>query len=95
MQKDLNDSDELMARRTDARRTAEPLLDQLPAVFSVSQMKEVRISNGQSADVNMLLSRYCKNGRLVRVGRGVYRKAEESNIITVINNTHPDDANTD
>ena len=45
-------------------------------VFTMQQFKEVRIKEGQSPDVKMLLSRYCKNGKLERVGRGVYRQVK-------------------
>ena len=79
-------SNELLSARMDARRTAEPLLSRMPEVFNVGQFKEVRVRNGQSEDVKMLLSRYCRSGKLERIGRGVYRKckdAEKGNIVTV------------
>ena len=74
VQKDITSANELLALRLDARKTVEPLLDKMPQVFTMQQFKEVRIKEGQSPDVKMLLSRYCKNGKLERVGKGVYRK---------------------
>jgi len=74
VQKDLASANELLSSRIDTRKTAEPLLDKLPMVFTIKQLKDQRVKNGQSSDVRMLLSRYCKNGKLERVGKGVYRK---------------------
>ena len=76
VQKDITSANELLALRLDARKTVEPLLDKMPQVFTMQQFKEVRIKEGQSPDVKMLLSRYCKNGKLERVGKGVYRKVD-------------------
>ena len=78
VQKDITSANELLALRLDARKTVEPLLDKMPQVFTMQQFKEVRIKEGQSPDVKMLLSRYCKNGKLERVGKGVYRKMDSS-----------------
>ena len=78
VQKDITSANELLALRLDARKTVEPLLDKMPQVFTMQQFKEVRIKEGQSPDVKMLLSRYCKNGKLERVGKGVYRKVDSS-----------------
>ena len=74
VQKDNQRANELLADHSDARRTAEPLLDKLPTIFTTEQFKEQREKDGQSPDVRMLLSRYCKSGKLERVARGVYRK---------------------
>ncbi len=71
---DLRASDEMLSQRLDGRKTAEPLLSKLAEVFTVQEMQEVRQREGQSADVRMLLSRYCRCGKLVKVGRGVYKK---------------------
>ena len=92
VQKDITSAKELLKARLDARMTAEPLLDRMPNIFSAQQFKEEREKAGQSTDVKMLLSRYCKNGKLVRIARGVYRKnetqaAEKGNIVTVTKNT--------
>lgn len=67
----------------DSRKTAEPLLDKLPGTFTVDQLREERARAGQSSDVKMLLSRYCKNGKLEKISKGVYRKMEKGNIVTV------------
>ena len=82
VQLDLNRAEELIENHTDMRKTAEPLLSKLPEVFTTQQLKEVRIQAGQSPEVKMILSRYCKNGKLEKVGKGVYRKAK-GNIVTV------------
>ncbi len=76
VQKDINDSNEMMSRTLDARVTSEPLLSSLPEVFTIKDFKEARIKAGQSPEATMLLSRYCKKGKLQRIGRGVYRKTE-------------------
>lgn len=81
VQKDITSANELLAARLDARKTAEPLLDKMPEVFNMQQFKEMRVREGQSPDVKMLLSRYCKNGKLERVGRGVYRKRGSSSAL--------------
>ncbi len=87
VQKDIASANELLAQRLDARKTAEPLLDKMPQVFTMQQFKDMRVREGQSPEVKMLLSRYCKNGKLERVAKGVYRKSGRGNIVTVTNNT--------
>ena len=77
VQKDITSANELLTQHLDARKTAEPLLDKMPAVFTVQQFKDMRVRDGQSPKVKMLLSRYCRNGKLLRVSKGVYRKASE------------------
>ena len=71
---DMKESQELMEQNFDRRKTIEPLLSRLPEVFTVKQLQEQRARDGQSPDVKMLLSRYCKNGKLVKVGKGMYKK---------------------
>lgn len=73
---DLRASDEMLSQRLDGRKTAEPLLSKLAEVFTVQEMQEVRVRDGQSADVRMLLSRYCRSGKLEKIGKGVYRKVK-------------------
>ena len=75
VQQDNQHANELLASHSDSRRTAEPLLDKLPTIFTTDQLKEQREKDGHSPVVRMLLSRYCKSGKLERVARGVYRKA--------------------
>lgn len=81
VQKDITKSNELMSMQLDGRVTAEPLLDKLPRIFDLKQYKEARIKAGQSPDNNVLLTRYCKSGKLVRIGRGLYRKTDTNNPI--------------
>ena len=83
VQKDITSANEMLATRFDARKTAEPLLDKMPTVFTVRQFKEQRVKDGQSPDVKMLLLRYCRKGKIARIGRGVYRKGGIGNIVTV------------
>ena len=83
VQKDITSANEMLAVRLDARKTAEPLLDKMPTVFTVRQFKEQRVKDGQSPGVKMLLLRYCRNGKIARIGRGVYRKGGIGNIVTV------------
>ena len=82
VQRDLPSSEKLLSNTTDARRTVVPLLNKMADVFTVKELQEQRRKDGQSDDVRMLLSRYCKNGKLIRIGQGVFRKAE-CNIVTV------------
>ena len=72
--KDMKESEEMLQQHIDARLKAMPLLNNLPEVFTLKQFKEERIRKGQSENVRMLLTRYCKVGRIERVSRGVYRK---------------------
>lgn len=83
VQKDITSANDMLAARLDARKTAEPLLDKMPTVFTIRQFKEQRVKDGQSPEVKMLLSRYCRNGKIARIGRGVYRKGGIGNIVTV------------
>ena len=69
---DMKESEKMLQNR-DARVTAEPLLSLMPEVFTLQQFKEERIRQGQSSDANMLLSRYCKKGKIERIARGIYR----------------------
>ena len=81
VQRDISSANELLSQRLDARKTAEPLLDKMPGVFTIQQFKDMREKEGQSPDVKMLLSRYCKNGKLERVSKGVYRKKNDNDNI--------------
>ena len=74
VQKNLEEAKEMMGSHQDLRKTAEPLLDKLPNVFTIKQMSEVRVNIGQSEDCYMLLSRYVKNKKIRRMDRGVYQK---------------------
>lgn len=74
VQQSITESNEMIRRSADQRRTVEPLLDRLPEVFTVEQLKQERERSGQSTDVKMLLSRYCRTGKIEKLSRGVYRK---------------------
>lgn len=74
VQRDINTANEILSAPMDGRKTAEPLLNRLPEIFTTQQLKETRMREGQSPEVKVLLSRYCKSGKVVRIGRGVYRK---------------------
>ena len=74
MQQSIAESNELICRKADQRCTIEPLLDRLPDVFTVEQLKQERERSGQSTDVRMLLSRYSRIGKIEKLSRGVYRK---------------------
>lgn len=71
---DMKESRKILHARTDARITAEPLLNLMPEVFTIQQFREERLRQGQSPDVTMLLSRYSKKGKVQRLEKGVYRK---------------------
>ena len=74
VQKNLEEAKEMMGSHQDLRKTAEPLLDKLPNIFTVKQMSELRVSEGQSEDCYMLLSRYVKSKKIIRLQKGVYQK---------------------
>ena len=74
VQKNLEEAKEMMGSHQDLRKTAEPLLDKLPNIFTIKQMSEARVNVGQSEDCYMLLSRYVKNKKIRRMDRGVYQK---------------------
>lgn len=74
VQNNILDSEELVNAKIDHRKTAEPLLSQLPETFTVKQFQDVRVKNGQSANVRALLARYCNNGKLKRLKNGVFQK---------------------
>ena len=74
VQKDLEEAKEMMGSHQDLRKTAEPILDKLPNIFTIKQMSDVRVNVGQSEDCYMLLSRYVKNKKIRRMDRGVYQK---------------------
>lgn len=72
--RDMKESQEMLRPCTDARITAEPLLSLMPEIFTVQQFREERIRQGQSGEVKMILSRYCRKGKIKRMEKGVYRK---------------------
>lgn len=74
VQKELTSAHEMLAHTLDGRKTAEPILKQLPDTFTLDQFKEQRLKNGQSANVRMILHRYLKAGKIERVDKKVYKK---------------------
>ena len=71
---EIKESEQMLQSRADARVTAEPLLSFMPEVFTIQQFREERVRRGQSPDVRMLLSRYCRKGKIQKLDKGVYRK---------------------
>ena len=69
------DSEELVNAKTDHRKTAEPILDKMPQVFTSKQFIDERIRSGQSKNVRALLSRYCEAGKIKRIKNGVFQKS--------------------
>ena len=74
VQKNLEEAKEMMGSHKDLRKTAEPILQRLPNVFTLQQMKDLRRELGQSENCNMLLKRYVEAGKLKHLDRGVYQK---------------------
>ena len=74
VQNNILDSEELVNAKIDHRKTAEPLLNQLPQTFTIKQFQDVRVKAGQSSNVKSILSRYCSSGKLKKIARGVYQK---------------------
>ena len=74
VQKNLEEAKEMMGSHQDLRKTAEPILQRLPNVFTLQQMKDLRRELGQSENCNMLLKRYVESGKLKHLDRGVYQK---------------------
>ncbi len=82
VQKNLEEAKEMMGSHKDLRKTAEPILDKLPNVFTLQQMKDLRRELGQSENCNMLLKRYVESGKLKHLDRGVYQKIGPSPVTT-------------
>ena len=74
VQNNIVDSEQLINAKIDGRKTAEPILDKLPEIFTVKQIKDERVKAGQSANVKCLLHYYCQNNKIRRVSKGVYQK---------------------
>jgi hypothetical protein len=77
VQKNIENAYQLIKRSADGRKTAEPILSQLPKTFTLKEFKDVRVKNGQSTNVKSLLNMYVKNGTLERLGKGNYRKLKK------------------
>lgn len=74
VQNNILDSEELVNAKVDHRKTAEPILDKMPQVFTSKQFIDERIRSGQSKNVRALLSRYCEVGKIKRIKNGVFQK---------------------
>lgn len=73
--RDLAKAEQTLAQanqRVAANKTA--LLSLLPPVFTTQDVQAARIKLGQTSEVRMLLTRYCRDGLIERVDRGKYRK---------------------
>ena len=77
VQKNIESAYHLIKSSTDGRKTAEPILSQLPETFTLNELKEVRQRNGQGTNVRMLLSRYIKAGILKKVGDKKYKNMKK------------------
>lgn len=69
---DMKASDEMLKQNMKGA-TAEPILKSMPPIFSTKQFREERIRQNQSGEVKMILSRYCKKGKIERISKGFYR----------------------
>lgn len=76
VQNNILDSEELVNAKIDHRKTAMPILDKMPQVFTSKQFADERIKLGQSSNVKVLLHIYCKANKIKRVGRGLYEKVK-------------------
>ena len=70
---DIKESEQMLQQNVNERPTVEPLLNRMPSIFTIKQFREERIRQGQSGEVKMILSRYCKKGKIERIGIGMYR----------------------
>ncbi|MBR5394539.1 MAG: DUF3987 domain-containing protein [Bacteroidaceae bacterium] len=77
---DMRESEQMLQQQSDGRITAEPLLNRMPDIFTAQQFREERIRQGQSSEVKVLLSRYCKSGKIERIEKGVYRKIKNEKV---------------
>ena len=77
VQKNIENAYQLIKRSADGRKTAEPILNLLPETFTLRDFKEVRVKNGQSANVRQILYRYAKAGVLQSLGKGKYKKIKK------------------
>jgi hypothetical protein len=74
VQQNIESAYQLIRQNADGRKTAQPILNLLPSTFTLKQFKEMRLKNGQAANVKQLLAHYVKRGILERVGKGQYKK---------------------
>ena len=74
VQKNIESANQLINECNDRRKTAEPILKLLPEIFTLSQLKEVRVKNGQNSNVRVLIHRYLKAGKISRIDKKTYKK---------------------
>ena len=74
VQQNIENAYQLIRRSADARKTVEPILNQMPNTFTLKQFKEARLKNRQSANVKCILHLYVKKGLLERLEKGKYKK---------------------
>ena len=78
VQQNIESAHQLINECKDHRKTAEPILNLLPETFSLKQFKEAREKQGQSSNIKSLIHLYVKKGKLVKVSKGLYKKAKTS-----------------
>ena len=78
VQQNIESANHLINECKDHRKTAEPILNLLPETFSLKQFKEAREKQGQSSNIKSLIHLYVKKGKLVKVSKGLYKKAKTS-----------------
>ena len=80
VQRNIESANLLSNECKDHRKTVEPILNLLPETFSLKQFKEIRLKQGQSANVKQLIHKYILKGKLVRVEKGIYRKNQQQGL---------------
>ncbi len=74
VQQNIESANQLINECKDGRKTTEPILKLLPEIFTLSQLKEVRVKNGQNSNVRVLIHRYLKAGKISRIDKKTYKK---------------------
>jgi hypothetical protein len=73
-QMNIDEAAQMLNGCQDKRKTNEPLMNLLNDTFTLKQIKDLRKRNGLYANVRPLLTFYIKKGKIMRLGRGIYRK---------------------
>jgi hypothetical protein len=73
-QMNIDNDRQLLNGCQDRRKTNEPLLKLLNDTFTLSEIVEVRKSHGIVSNVRPLITSYLDKGKIMRLGRGIYRK---------------------
>lgn len=74
VQNNINDSEQLINAKVDGRKTAEPILNNLPEIFTAKQFKDERVKAGQSVVIKNIIHYYIGKGLIERVSKGVYKR---------------------